>query len=450
MLGFIVGFLLGLAVGLVLLGWQRVWYTQKHKSLLRRLKNTSETTKMPYTTQISTAIANQDKAITNLENQLKALHQSLEFSPTGYLHVDEENQLLWFNQRAAELLCIDVSPQSGLMRPRLLLEVVRSYELDQLIEQARRTQALCQQDWTFHAASPDPVHLSESVVSPIRGQAFPMVKGQIGVYIESRQETVRLTQQRDRWTSDVAHELKTPLTSIRLVAETLRSRVAPPIQSWIDRLLNETIRLSNLVEDLLNLSQLEGSNLQGLNPRTIDLTQLVQAAWQSLEPLATVKHLQLDYIGPPQLWSNLDESLMYRMMINVLDNAIKHSPPRGVIQVKLTAASETTPTLLEVIDSGNGFSEKDLPYIFERFYRADPARSRGELPLGRQSKSIPGQSSEKWSGKQQGGTGLGLSIVRQIIEAHQGSIQALNHPETGGAWLRIYLPAKPLQPAMIA
>ncbi|MEO0824544.1 MAG: sensor histidine kinase, partial [Cyanobacteria bacterium J06642_9] len=144
MLGFIVGFLLGLAVGLVLLGWQRVWYTQKHKSLLRRLKNTSETTKMPYTTQISTAIANQDKAITNLENQLKALHQSLEFSPTGYLHVDEENQLLWFNQRAAELLCIDVSPQSGLMRPRLLLEVVRSYELDQLIEQARRTQALCQ------------------------------------------------------------------------------------------------------------------------------------------------------------------------------------------------------------------------------------------------------------------------------------------------------------------
>ena len=221
-----------------------------------------------------------------------------------------------------------------------------------------------------------------------------------------------------------------------------------PYQSWIDRLLNETIRLSNLVEDLLNLSRLGGNDFQGLNPKTIDLPQLVQAAWQSLEPLAMVKHLQLDYTGPSQLWSKLDESLTYRMMINILDNAIKHSPPQGVIQVKLTAESDTTPTLLEVIDSGSGFSDKDLPYIFERFYRADPARSRDESPLGKHSNLISERPSEPSVGKQKGGTGLGLSIVRQIVEAHQGSIQALNHPDTGGAWLKVYLPAKLRQPVI--
>ena len=176
MLVFLVGFLLGLAIGLAFLRWQQTWYTNKHRSLLRRLKHSAEITQMPYTTQISTAIADQDQTITQLKTRLQALHESLKFSPTGYLHIDEENQLVWFNPRAADLLCIDFSPESGLATPRLLLEVVRSYELDQLIEQARRTQTLCQQDWTFHAASPDPVHLSESVESPLRGQAFPTIR----------------------------------------------------------------------------------------------------------------------------------------------------------------------------------------------------------------------------------------------------------------------------------
>jgi two-component system phosphate regulon sensor histidine kinase PhoR len=106
----------------------------------------------------------------------------------------------------------------------------------------------------------------------------------VGVFLENRQEAALLVQQRDRWTSDVAHELKTPLTSIRLVAETLQSRIDPKLKVWVDRLINETLRLSNLVEDLLNLSRLQGQQSQGLNPKPVDLPQLIQAAWLSLEP----------------------------------------------------------------------------------------------------------------------------------------------------------------------
>jgi two-component system phosphate regulon sensor histidine kinase PhoR len=85
----------------------------------------------------------------------------------------------------------------------------------------------------------------------------------VGVFLENRQEAALLVQQRDRWTSDVAHELKTPLTSIRLVAETLQPRVDDSQRRWLDRLINETIRLSNLVEDLLNLSRLQGDQFRG-------------------------------------------------------------------------------------------------------------------------------------------------------------------------------------------
>ncbi|MEM8545489.1 MAG: PAS domain-containing sensor histidine kinase [Cyanobacteria bacterium P01_H01_bin.119] len=468
MLPILVGFLAGLATGIGGLGWQR------RRRRNRRRANLPETISVPdQLAQIlpsafqpealaKSSVGEPSESALGLSRRLRALERSLLAAPVGFLTIDGENQLSWFNPRAAELLQID---RQQFKTPRLFLEVVRSYELDQLVEQARRTQTHCHAEWTFHAASPDPVDLSASISTPLRGHAFPMGNGEIGVYIESRQEAMRLVQQRDRWTSDVAHELKTPLTSIRLVAETLRSRVPTSLQNWLDRLLNETIRLSNLVDDLLNLSQLEDHHFQGIKPRQVDLPKLVQSAWQSLEPLAMIKHLYLGYDGPPQLVGQLDESLVYRMIINVLDNAIKHSPPRSEIQVRLTAdADRSGSLLLEVIDCGNGFIEKDLPYIFDRFYRADPSRRRDtpaavslasetlgtqspETSLEKPPKKPPEKLSEvdkNGSSRSRGGTGLGLSIVRQIVEAHQGHIQARNHPQTGGAWLKIYLPQSDL------
>lgn len=448
----LLAFVLGLAIGLGGLIWQRMRFQARLRPLLERLRADNWTSHLSSTSQLAIAIQERETQLANLQKVMRAYRQVLEAAPVGYLQVDEENQLMWCNAVARQLLHISLT---SLQRQRLLLEVARSYELDQLIEQTRHCQALCQQDWVFNPVSPDPMNLSELPVHPLRGYGLPLPEGQVGVFLESRQEAVTLTLQRNRWTSDVAHELKTPLTSIRLVAETLRSRVDPGLQNWLDRLLNESIRLSNLVEDLLNLSHLEGSNFQGLNPRLVDLPALIDAVWESLEPLATAKHLALAYEGPPQLRLWVDESLMHRMMVNLLDNAIKYSPPRAVIQVTVTVVTQTVggntldlrsnqdkafnalkegleeptqsaapiPESVEigVIDMGTGFVEQDLPHIFERFYRADFSRSR--------------RSSEG-----AGGTGLGLAIVRQIVEAHQGQISAQNHPDTGGGWLKVKLP----------
>ncbi|NJL86374.1 MAG: PAS domain-containing protein [Leptolyngbyaceae cyanobacterium SM1_1_3] len=430
-------FSLGLGLGLVLLVWYRAWSGARLKQWLQKIKAEAEPNNLSYAAQLSSAIAEQRRTISQLKQQLSSCQQVLQGAPVGYLLVDEENQLLWYNLQAANLLGLEPLSSKDL-QPRLLLEVVRSYELDQLIEETRQNQQPACQDWILYSAPADPFNLSERPACPLRGSALPLKKGQIGVFLENRQEAVRLTQQRDRWMSDVAHELKTPLTSIRLVAETLKVRVEASLQGWLDRLLNETIRLSNLVEDLLNLSRLEGAHSAGLNSKPVDLAQLIFGAWQSLEPLARIKHLQITYFGPKKLLIELDESFMYRVLVNLLDNAIKYSPPRQHIQASLSvyapdAKAASGYVLLEIIDAGPGFVEHDLPHVFERFYRADPARTRTQKPQMTPNTAV----TKKEVGS---GTGLGLAIVRQIIEAHQGQAEASNHPDTGGGWLKIYLP----------
>lgn len=386
-----------------------------------------------------------------VQQQLQQSRYLLQNAPIGYIQVDEESQLVWCNARARKLLGLTEADTAAVETPRLLLEWVRSYELDQLIDQTRQTQTAQQQDWVLHLVSPDPIHPKEDVSCPLRGYGLPLAQGQVGVFLENRQEAVILAQQRDRWTSDVAHELKTPLTSIRLVAETLKTRVDETSQAWLERLLNEILRLGNLVEDLLNLSRLESRDDDGLKMKPVELPQLVFAAWQSLEPLAQVKQLELVYDGPQELLVSLDETLMYRVFINLLDNAIKYSPSQQTVWVKVAVRTPTAEdgqasaaqVCLDFIDQGPGFRAVDLPHIFSRFYRADPARSREA------SANAPTAAATSASNS---GTGLGLAIVQQIVAAHQGVITAKNHPETGGGWLTLCLPMQPetAQPMLLA
>lgn len=371
-------------------------------------------------------------------------------APIGYLEVDVENQLLWINPTACEILGIACDASNRLPLPRLLLELVRSYELDQLIERTRQAQTPHQEDWVLNLVSPDPINPNSGKSHPLRGYGIPLAENHVGVYLENRQEATTLIQQRDRWTSDVAHELKTPLTSIRLVAETLRDRVDPSLTKWLDRLLNEILRLSNLVEDLLNLSRLKRSGGTGLVLKPVELPRLLFAAWQSLEPLADIKYVQIKYEGTSNLIVTLDETLMYRVFINLIDNAIKYSPPEGTITVRAMLQdkdkdnpefpSPSPMLLVEVIDEGTGFREVDIPHIFSRFYRSDPSRSR---PVS--GGDVPAVSEERLTRHPRStGTGLGLAIVQQIVEAHGGTTQASNHPQTGGGWLTLSIPVSSL------
>ena len=429
-------FLAGLAIGLVPLIGYRVRLNLQLKQITQSLDVADRKAPFSISSQLMRVITNYRQVNQDLERQLETWKQIVNCAPVGYLQVDEDNQLTLCNSQACELLSL----VNYSLQPRLLLELVRSYELDCLIEQARETEKPCQQEWTFYPTSVDAVNLSDQRATPLRGYAFPLTDGNVGMFLENRQEALTLVQQRDRWASDVAHELKTPLTSIRLVAETLQSRLEPPTRNWVDRLLTEAIRLSTLVQELLDLSQLEVNPIQRLNVKPIDLVKLIHTAWLGLEPLASEKSLALDYEGPEHLLIQADEPRLHRVLLNLFDNGIKYSPLKALIRVKVSLQNPWSPQpgkasqhiQIDIIDAGQGFPETALPHIFERFYRADPSRSRHPDP--QRDFTSMNQSIQLSSG-----SGLGLAIVRQIVEAHQGSVSASNDPDTGGAWLQVRL-----------
>ena len=415
-----------------------------------------------------------------LQAELADWETIISLAPMGYLRVDDENQLIRGNPPALELLNIQgYNPAE----PRLLLELVRSYDLDALIQQARSTGRSCQAEWILYPASLNVTHVANPTPYPLRGYATPLQYGHVGVLLESRAEAQLLSQQRDRWTSDVAHELKTPLTSIRLVAEMLQPRVDPSLRTWIDRLLKETIRLSTLVQEILDLSQLEATRTRPLRLSSINLPDLIKSAWLSLEPIATGKGIVLSYQGPEQLVIQGDDARLHRVLINLLDNSIKYTLPERPILLQLSLVQDdshmsrsqsATLVQIDLIDGGTGFPEDDLPMVFERFYRADFSRARlsSELSLETVPQETaamlpartldPGigtniiQDTSEMMGAERirgsmrpqvqpfqpsSGSGLGLAIARQIVDLHHGTIVAKNHPE-GGAWIQIRLPQR--------
>jgi two-component system phosphate regulon sensor histidine kinase PhoR len=366
-------FLLGLLLGCLLWGGYFLWLTLKLRRATRSLK--IQLTGWPFssTRRLVRAIVAQDEAYQILQQELETWQHIEDIAPIGFFSVDADNQLTGGNPRACQLLAL----QPGqLAQPRLLLEIVRSYELDQLIEQTRETQQSQQWDWIFNPVSVDPTQLSQQQSRPLRAVSHPLPKGMVGVFLEDRQETVLLTQQRDRWISDVAHELKTPLTSIRLVAETLQPRLQPPQQEWINRLLREVVRLSHLVQDLLDLSQLESSPTPFLSRQLVDLPQLIQTAWSGLEPLASRKSVWLDNQGENHLQIQADERRLYRVFLNLLDNSIKYSPIGRPVHLSLKVSSDAQEIQIDIFDEGSGFPDYALPYVFDRFYRADDSRTR--------------------------------------------------------------------------
>lgn len=424
----LLAFFLGLMIGIGFWVWQHTQLQRKQHLLLGMFQTDSKVS-LPLLPRLRREIALQQQQCQELQEKLQIYEKLLQVAPLGYLQVDEENQLLWCNEQARQLL--------GLQRweprqVRLLVELVRSYELDQLIEQTREQQQPEVREWIFHPAYANVAAMVEVRSLTLRASSWPLPEGQVGVFLENRQPLVDLSQARDRWVSDLAHELRTPLTSIRLVVETLQEQLQPPIRHWIDRLLPEVDRLINLVQSWLELSQLEASPSKQLNCQPVEMRSLIQSVWETLEPLAQRQHLSLTYSGPEIVWLRADKSRLYRMFLNLLDNSIKYSPPQETIRVVVNLLPfENSPQQVQIniIDSGPGFPDSDLPYVFERLYRCDPARVRQPISLIN-SPISPGST----------GSGLGLAIVRQIVLAHGGSVKAMNHPDTGGAWLQVELP----------
>ncbi|MEH1839013.1 MAG: ATP-binding protein [Nostoc sp.] len=421
----LLGFFLGLSVGIGFWVWQQVQLNRYLGRLLRPLTSHSYKMGLLLIPGLQQEIAMVKQHQQDLQQSLQTYQDLLDFAPVGYLQVDEENQLLWCNRLAQEILYLDWQPE----QVRLLLELVRSYELDHLIEQTRDLQKPQTGEWIFHPSCDDAAEMATIKSLALRASSLPLPNGQVGVFLENRQPLLDINQVRDRYFSDLAHELRTPLTSIRLVAETLQTRLEPPLNRWINRLMQEVDRLINLVQSWLDLTQMEANPNMQLQAKAVELRSLITSVWETLEPLAVRQHLSLSYSGPENVWIKADQARIYQVFLNLLDNSIKYSLPNTSIHIEakilLTKDNDAASPILEInlIDSGVGFSQADLPHVFERFYRGDKARTHSPQD-GNSIGAIVGN-------------GLGLAIVEQIIHAHGGSIKAMNHPETGGAWMQL-------------
>ena len=430
-------FLLGLLLGLGIYAAQQYRFKQQLKKTLRSyLRHEDEGVSLPLESLIRRELVELERQRSKLEHDKRAWQELIEQAPIGYLQVDADNQLLGCNQSAKELLRID--PRRSL-RVRLLLELVRSYDLDRLIEITRDSQRSQTNEWVFYYTryvstqesewETDIAQPLQKVVESIalKGHAFPLSNQQVGVFVENRQPLVNLAQSRDRTLSDLTHELRTPLTSISLVAENLLRRLQDPERRWVEQMLQETNRLIELVEEWLDLTKLQKQPGKALKYETLQLHELIQSVWQILAPIAKRKQVSLTCEGDLHLVISADRSRLIQVFLNLLDNAIKHNPNSKNIVVKMqyyaSAESNSKPQIkIDVIDSGLGFKAADLPHIFERLYRGDKSRVREQQnPLSE-------------------GSGLGLAIVEQIVRAHNGTISAKNHPQNKGAWLEIILP----------
>ena len=200
-------------------------------------------------------------------------------------------------------------------------------------------------------------------------------------------------------TADIAHELRTPTSNIQGYMEAIKDGLFQPTPETIDTIHEQSLLLSRLVEDLRLLAQVDSGELP-LQRMQTDIGQLLQSGVEALRPRAEIKGVALNIDAAQSLPSlDLDPARIAQVIGNLLDNAITHTPEGGAVTVSAHAAAGTV--AVEIADTGSGIPPEDLPRLFDRFYRADPSRSRAT-----------------------GGTGLGLTIAGRLVEAHGGSIEA--------------------------
>lgn len=228
----------------------------------------------------------------------------------------------------------------------------------------------------------------------------------------------RLEAVRRDFVANVSHELKTPLTSIAGYAETLAQESAPgQPRQFAETIVQNARRMQRLVDDLLDLSRIESGGWRP-QPQELELGAAIRGAWEPVAGAGERGGVSLTVAPEAERQSVCaDAEALRQILINLFENAVRHTPSGGRITV--TARADAGRTVIEVSDTGAGIPADHLPRIFERFYRVDPARSRD-----------------------QGGTGLGLAIVKHLMESHSGKVEAESAPGRGTT-IRLHFPTPP-------
>jgi two-component system phosphate regulon sensor histidine kinase PhoR len=348
----------------------------------------------------------------------------------GVIAIDGQQRVLFANERAASLLDFPGDAVVG----RRLWEVVRQRAIQEVVQRAERSTEPHREelDWNGPAVKSLAVYVARLPGSP----SSP--SGGAVLVLQDTTELHRLERLRREFVANVSHELKTPLSVIKVCTETLQDGGIEDAENrggFLEQIDEQANRLHALILDLISLARIE-SGAEVFDFQNVPLPSLIADCVERHRGRAEAKQQVLEAVGSgqwavgsertgnrtageaqpieaiddsslPTAWA--DEEAVSQILDNLVDNAVKYTSAGGRIQV--SAYCEERNVCLEVRDDGIGIPERDLPRIFERFYRVDKARSR-EL----------------------GGTGLGLSIVKHLVQAMNGTITASSQLQQGSTF----------------
>ncbi|HMP01210.1 MAG TPA: ATP-binding protein [Gemmatales bacterium] len=347
------------------------------------------------------------RLIQELDQDRRELQAVFRCMAEGVIVIDGAQQVQFINEAACQLLRLP----SESCRGRKLWELVRHRPFVEAAEAVLRDEEPHRKEFELTGRDERVLALHGSSLA---GASMP---GAVLV-LQDVSELRRLERMRQDFVANVSHELKTPLAAIQALVETLLDGAIHDAQhniKFLERVRENSERLSFLVQDLLTLNRIQ-SGQETLDVKPLELAPIIEQCVQRQEHRALAKQQQLvvEPAATPVV-CRADEDALHHMLDNLVDNAIKYTPEGGLITLRWRQEGEEA--VVEVADPGPGIPEKDLPRVFERFYRVDKARSR-EL----------------------GGTGLGLAIVKNLAQALSGRVTARSAIGVGSTF-RIDLPA---------
>ncbi len=243
--------------------------------------------------------------------------------------------------------------------------------------------------------------------------------GELGVAFNSMADNLeQIEQLRKNMVADVAHELRTPLTNLRGYLEALNDGVIPPTAETFLMLQQENLRLVHLVDNLQQLARADAARAY-LKKEKLAIGELISQMVELQKPNFSEKNITL--LLPQEKtehWVSADRDKVLQALRNLVENSWKYTPVGG--RAEISISSVESGVQVNFYNSGPGILQEDLPYVFERFFRADRSRSRG--------------------GEDAGGAGIGLAITRELIEAHGGQVGADSKPDATNIWF--ILPAE--------
>lgn len=334
--------------------------------------------------------------------------QAFDALPIGLLIVAEDGRIELSNPPLIELLSLRHDPTG-----ELLLDLPSGDALQASVDRAKEQSELIYDHLERLGGPRQPTTKQQLSIL-----AVPFADLRVLLLLQDLTHSFRQLETHRELVANVSHELKTPLTAIRGYAETLNDGALkrPEVSLlFTQRILEQCKRLESVLHDLLVVARLEGEPATSEEPQAIDLGSILRRAMEVVAPQAEARNIDVVVDIPDDLPPILGHgNELEHMLLNLLDNSIKYNREGGRVAITMTAADDYLRLTLE--DQGIGIPPQDLQRIFERFYRVDKGRSRG-----------------------QGGTGLGLAIVHQIVERHHGTIEVESQLGAGSTF-RVRLP----------